>query len=50
MFSSRYRKRKCSGTVRLQIGRDLHSRAMLAAYLAGKSLDQWVEEVLAQAV
>ena len=29
---------------------DLHSRAMLAADLAGKSLGRWAEEVLAQAV
>ncbi len=40
----------CSGRVRLQIDPDLHSRALLAADLAGKSLDRWAEEVLAQAV
>ncbi|MCY3753411.1 MAG: type II toxin-antitoxin system HicB family antitoxin [Alphaproteobacteria bacterium] len=43
-------QKPCSGTVRLQIDPDLHSRAMLAADLAGKSLDRWAEEVLAQAV
>lgn len=43
-------QKPCSGTVRLQIDPDLHSRAMLAADLAGKSLDRWAEEVLEQAV
>lgn len=43
-------QKPCSGTVRLQIDPDLHSRAMLAADLAGKSLDRWAEEILAQAV
>ncbi|MDE0406782.1 MAG: type II toxin-antitoxin system HicB family antitoxin [Alphaproteobacteria bacterium] len=43
-------QKPCSGTVRLQIDPDLHSRAMLAADLAGKSLDRWAEEILAQVV
>ncbi len=43
-------QKPCSGTVRLNIDPDLHSRAMVAAELAGKSLDRWAEEVLAQAV
>ena len=43
-------QKPCSGTIRLRIDPDLHSRAMLAADLAGKSLDRWAEEVLARAV
>ena len=43
-------QKPCSGTVRLNIDPDLHSRALVAAELAGKSLDRWAEEVLAQAV
>ena len=43
-------QKPCSGTARLQMDPDLHSRAMLAADLAGKSLGRWAEEVPAQAV
>lgn len=42
-------QKPCSGTVTLQIDPDVHSRALLAADRAGKSLDRWAEDVLAQA-
>lgn len=38
-----------SGKVMLRIAPDIHARAALAAELAGKSLNQWGEEVLAAA-
>ncbi|WP_430911442.1 type II toxin-antitoxin system HicB family antitoxin [Methylobacterium sp. sgz302541] len=38
-----------SGKVMLRIAPDVHARAALAAELAGKSLNQWGEEVLATA-
>ena len=38
-----------SGNLMLRVGADVHSRAALAAELSGKSLNQWSEDVLAQA-
>lgn len=38
-----------SGNLMLRVGADVHSRAALAAELSGKSLNQWSEEVLADA-
>jgi len=39
-----------SGKVMLRVSPELHARLARAAELAGKSLNQWGEEVLAQAV
>jgi len=38
-----------SGNLMLRIDPQVHSKAALAAELSGKSLNQWSEEVLAQA-
>lgn len=38
-----------SGNLMLRVGPEVHSRAALAAELSGKSLNQWSEEVLADA-
>lgn len=38
-----------SGRVMFRVSPEVHRRAALAAELAGKSLNQWAEEVLAQA-
>lgn len=38
-----------SGNLMLRVGPDVHSRAVLAAELSGKSLNQWGEETLAAA-
>lgn len=38
-----------SGNLMLRVAPDVHSKAALAAELAGKSLNQWSEEVLAKA-
>ena len=38
-----------SGNLMLRVAPEVHSRAALAAELAGKSLNQWSEEVLAKA-
>src|SRR5262245_43411840 len=38
-----------SGNLMLRIGPEVHSKAAIAAELAGKSLNQWTEEVLAEA-
>ena len=38
-----------SGNLMLRVTPEVHSRAALAAELAGKSLNQWSEEVLAKA-
>lgn len=38
-----------SGNVMLRIDPELHARAALAAELAGKSLDQWGQDVLRRA-
>jgi len=38
-----------SGNLMLRVGAETHSRVALAAELAGKSLNQWSEEVLSEA-
>jgi predicted HicB family RNase H-like nuclease len=38
-----------SGQMMFRVSPDVHRRAALAAELAGKSLNQWAEEVLGQA-
>ena len=38
-----------SGNLMLRVGPEVHSKASIAAELAGKSLNQWSEEVLAEA-
>lgn len=38
-----------SGRVMFRVSPEVHRKAALAAELAGKSLNQWAEEVLAQA-
>jgi len=38
-----------SGNLMLRVDPEVHSRAAMAAELAGKSLNQWSEEVLAKA-
>lgn len=38
-----------SGQMMFRVSPDVHQRAALAAELAGKSLSQWAEEVLAKA-
>lgn len=38
-----------SGNLMLRVDPEIHSKAALAAELAGKSLNQWGEEVLAKA-
>ena len=38
-----------SGNLMLRVAPEVHSKAALAAELAGKSLNQWSEEVLAKA-
>ncbi len=38
-----------SGNLMLRVGPDVHSKVAIAAELAGKSLNQWSEEVLAKA-
>lgn len=38
-----------SGNLMLRVAPDVHSRAALAAELAGKSLNQWSEDVLSEA-
>lgn len=42
-------QRPYSGQVGLRVDPEVHRRAALAAELAGKSLNQWAEEVLARA-
>ena len=42
-------ERPFSGKVMFRIAPEVHARAALAAQLAGKSLNQWTEEVLAEA-
>ncbi|MBX3570607.1 MAG: type II toxin-antitoxin system HicB family antitoxin [Rhizobiaceae bacterium] len=42
-------QRSYSGNLMLRIDPEVHSKAALAAELAGKSLNQWSEEVLAKA-
>ncbi len=39
-----------SGRMMFRVNPEIHRRAALAAELAGKSLNQWAEEVLEQAV
>lgn len=39
-----------SGNLMLRVPPDIHSRAAIAAELAGKSLNQWGEEVLTRAL
>lgn len=39
-----------SGNLMLRVDPEVHSKAAIAAELAGKSLNQWGEEVLAKAV
>lgn len=38
-----------SGNLMLRVGADVHANAVIAADLSGKSLNQWSEEVLAEA-
>ena len=38
-----------SGNLMLRVGAEVHSRAALGAELSGKSLNQWSEDVLADA-
>lgn len=38
-----------SGKMMFRVAPEVHRKAAIAAELAGKSLDQWAEEVLAQA-
>ena len=38
-----------SGNLMLRVGPEVHSKAVLAAELSGKSLNQWGEETLADA-
>ncbi len=42
-------ERPFSGKVMFRIAPEVHARAALAAQLQGKSLNQWAEEVLAEA-
>jgi len=42
-------ERPYSGKVMFRISPEVHARAALAAQLAGKSLNQWAEDVLSQA-
>ena len=42
-------QRAYSGQVMFRVDPDVHRRAALAAELAGKSLNQWAEDVLARA-
>jgi predicted HicB family RNase H-like nuclease len=42
-------QRAYSGQVMFRVDPEVHRRAALAAELAGKSLNQWAEEVLAKA-
>ena len=42
-------QRAYSGQVMFRVDPEVHRRAALAAELAGKSLNQWAEEVLARA-
>ena len=39
-----------SGKLMLQVPPDVHGRALVAAKLAGKNLNQWASEVLSRAV
>jgi predicted HicB family RNase H-like nuclease len=39
-----------SGKMMFRVSPDIHARAALAAQLAGKSLNQWAEEVMSNAV
>jgi predicted HicB family RNase H-like nuclease len=39
-----------SGKMMFRVSPEVHARAALAAQLAGKSLNQWAEEVLSKAV
>lgn len=43
-------ERPFSGKIMLRVDPSLHARSAEAAALAGKSLNQWTEEVLRQAV
>ncbi len=43
-------QRAYSGQMMFRVNPDVHRRAAIAADLAGKSLNQWAEEVLAKAV
>ena len=43
-------ERPFSGKVMFRINPEIHARAALAAQLRGMSLNQWAEEVLAEAV
>lgn len=47
--SGREPNRPYSGKVMFRIDPAIHAKAALAAELAGKSLNQWAEEVLAKA-
>ena len=38
-----------SGRMMLRLSPDVHARALIAAKIEGKSLNQWAEEVLAKA-
>lgn len=42
-------QRPYSGNLMLRVGADIHAKAAMAAELSGKSLNQWGEEVLAEA-
>ena len=42
-------QRAFSGQVRFRVSPEVHRRAAVAAEIAGKSLDQWAEEVLDKA-
>ena len=42
-------QRACSGQMLFQSNPVVHRRAVIAAELAGKSLNQWAEEVLGKA-
>ena len=42
-------QRPYSGNLMLRVAPEIHSKAALAAELAGKSLNQWGEEVIAEA-
>ena len=42
-------QKTCSGQVMFRVSPEVHRRAALASELAGKSLNQWAEDVLDQA-
>jgi predicted HicB family RNase H-like nuclease len=43
-------EKPASGNLMLRVGPDLHGRALVAAEGAGKSLNQWVAQVLEEAL